>query len=168
MPCTIREWRMTDAKALAKALNNRRVQDNLRDGLPLPYTEEDAKAYIEAMLSSDKDKVFAFAITVEDNVIGSIGAFRRENIHVRTAEIGYYLAEPYWGKGLGTDALKQTCAFLFERTNLLRLFAEPFAHNAASCRILEKAGFSFEGTMRKNAEKNGAILDMKLYARVRD
>lgn len=168
MECTIRKWRRTDAAALAAAVNNRKILDQLRDGLPYPYTVEDAEAYIDAMLSADANETYAFAIAVEDQAVGSIGVFRRKNIHFRTAEMGYYLAEPYWGRGLMTRAVKQACGFTFERTDIVRIFAEPFARNAASCRVLEKAGFACEGLLRKNAVKNGEVLDMRLYALVKD
>lgn len=98
MKCKIRKWRYSDAKDLAAALSNRNVLKNLRDGLPYPYTQQDAAEYISAMLSADETNTFAYAATVEDKVIGSIGAFRQSNIHSCTAELGYYLAEPYWGK----------------------------------------------------------------------
>lgn len=120
------------------------------------------------MVSSQKDQTYAFAITVDNKAIGSIGVFRKENIHIKTAEMGYYVAQPYWGRGIGTSAVKQTCKFIFHNTDILRIFAEPFAYNAASCRILEKAGFTFEGTMRHNAVKNGEIIDMKMYALIKD
>lgn len=157
---------MADAGKLAKLLNNKNILDNMRDGLPYPYTTKDAEDYITAMLSADKTKTFAFAITVNDQVVGSIGVFRCENIHFRTAEMGYYIGEPYWGKGLGTSAVKQVCSYIFRHTDIVRIFAEPFACNTASCRVLEKAGFQLEGVLRSNAVKNGEILDMKLYARV--
>ena len=168
MICEIRSWKTTDANDLALALNNKKLLDNLRDGLPFPYTVEDAAAFIRAMLNADPDKTYAFAIVSGNKVIGSIGAFRQENIHSQTAEMGYYIAEPYWGKGIGTSAVKQACDFIFSNTDIIRIYAEPFAKNMASCRILEKAGFSFEGTLRKNAIKNGSVLDMQMYSLVRD
>lgn len=164
----IRKWKLTDAENLAAALSNKNIQDNLRDGLPYPYTVKDAQDYITAMLSSDKDRVFAFAITDDDKAIGSIGISRCDNIHSKTAEMGYYIAEPYWGRGIGTIAVKQVCDYIFEHTDIIRIFAEPFAHNIASCRILEKSGFQCEGVLRKNAVKNGQILDMKMYAKIRE
>lgn len=164
MECNIRSWRMEDASNLADALNNKKIMDNLRDGLPFPYTENDAKDFITAMLHADRNTTYAFAITVDDKAVGSIAVFRKDNIHSRTAEIGYYLSERYWEKGIGTSAVKQVCAYIFEKTDIIRIFAEPFAYNAASCRILEKSGFVYEGTLRKNAIKNGRILDMKMYA----
>lgn len=168
MQCKIRHWRMEDAVDLAEALNNKNILDNLRDGIPFPYTEQDAKEYITATLNTDKESIYAFAITIEDRAIGSIGVFRQANIHSRTAEIGYYIAESYWGKGIGTSAIKQTCDYIFQNTDIIRIFAEPYANNIASCRILEKCGFEYEGTLRKNAIKNNIIIDMKMYSILKD
>ena len=164
MNIKIRRWKIEDAEAIAAALNNKKLQDNLRDGLPYPYTVSDAEEFITAMLGADSDSTFAWAITADDRVIGSIGAFRKDNVHRLTAEMGYYIAEGYWGKGIATEAVKQACAYLFENTDIVRVFAEPYAFNESSCRVLEKAGFSYEGTLRGNAIKNGHIVDMKMYA----
>ena len=106
----------------------------------------------------------AFAVSVDNKVIGSIGVFRQENIHKQTAELGYYIAEEYWGKGIMTEAVKQICAYVFGSSDIIRIYAEPFAHNNASCRVLEKAGFQYEGTLRSNAVKNGKVIDMKMYS----
>lgn len=168
MDCTIRPWKLEDAPSLAKALNNINIHNNLRDGLPFPYTVENANAFIQSMLDADKDKIYAFAITVDDEAIGSIGVFRRDNIHSRTAEMGYYLSESYWGRGLGTSAVKQACRRIFETTDIIRIFAQPFSGNIASCRILEKSGFSLEGILKQNAVKNGRIMDTKLYALLKE
>lgn len=89
MRLSIRKWRIDDKSDLAIDLNNPKVMNNLRDGLPYPYTEDDAEEYIRAMLSADEDSTFSFAITLDDKVIGSIGVFRQDNIHSRTAEMGY-------------------------------------------------------------------------------
>lgn len=131
---------------------------------PTPYTEQDGLDFISAMLSADANETFAFAITTEGKVIGSIGVFRQGNIHRRTAELGYYIAEAYWGKGLMTKAVRQICRYVFDNSDILRIYAEPFAFNAASCRVLEKAGFQYEGTLRSNAVKNGSVIDMKMYS----
>ena len=163
----IRGWRLEDAPLLAAALNNKSVQNNLRDGIPYPYTESDADSFIRAMISADATKTFAFAITVNDKAVGSIGVFRKDNIHIRTAEMGYFVAEQYWGMGLGTSAVKQITRYVFDNTDIIRIFAEPFDYNVASCRILEKSGFFFEGTLRSNAIKNGCVIDMKLYSLVK-
>ena len=167
MDCTIRPWRLDDAKELALIANNKKIQNNLRDGLPYPYTEEDAKSYISEILNSDKNTTFAFAITVNDKVVGSIGVFRKYNIHFCTAEMGYYIAEEFWGNGLGSNAVQQICQYIFKNTDIIRIFDEPFAYNIASCRILEKSGFQYEGTLRSNAVKNGRVLDMRMYALIK-
>ena len=167
MKCRIRKWELSDAKDLAAALSNNKVQDNLRDGLPYPYTEQDGKEFISAMLSADENETFAFSITVDDMVIGSIGIFRQGNIHRQTAELGYYIAEEYWGKGIMTEAVKQICEYVFGNSDIIRIYAEPFAYNIASCRVLEKAGFQYEGTLRSNAVKNDKVIDMKMYSLLR-
>ena len=164
MKCRIRKWELSDAKDLAAALSNKKVQDNLRDGLPYPYTEQDGKEFISAMLSADENETFAFAIVVDDKVVGSIGIFRQGNIHSQTAELGYYIAEEYWGKGIMTEAVKQICEYIFAKSDIIRIYAEPFAYNIASCRVLEKVGFQYEGTLRNNAVKNSKVIDMKMYS----
>ena len=167
MNCTIRPWRMSDAMDLAAALSDPAILNNLRDGLPYPYTEKDAEDYITAMLCADKSAVFAYAICLEDRAVGSIGAFRQSNIHFRTAELGYYLAREYWGRGIVTEAVRQLCERVFAQTDILRIYAEPFSDNVGSRRVLEKAGFQLEGILRRNACKNGRVLDMALYALTR-
>lgn len=164
MICKIRKWKLSDAKELVMAISNKKVQDNLRDGLPYPYTEQDGIDYISSMISADESETFAFAVTAEDKVVGSIGIFRQGNIHRQTAELGYYIAEKYWGKGIMTEAVIQICKYVFEKSDIIRIYAEPFAYNAASCRVLEKAGFQYEGTLRSNAVKNGKLIDMKMYS----
>lgn len=164
---TIREWKEGDVRALAQLLNNRRILDNLRDGLPYPYTTADALFYINSCLSADKNSNFCFAIVCNDQVVGSIGIFRQGNIHFRTAELGYYIGEEFWGKGIMTEAVRLACKHVFNNTDIVRIYAEPFAENIGSCRVLEKNGFVLEGIMRKNAFKNGVLRDMKLYALVK-
>ena len=129
MGIKIREWRLEDKKGLSENLSNTRVMDNLRDGLPYPYTEKDAEDYITAMMNADRNSSWSFAITLDDQVIGNIGVYRCENIHSLTAEMGYYIGEPYWGKGYMTEAVRQTCEYVFENSDIVRIFAEPFADN---------------------------------------
>ena len=164
----LREWKIEDVPDIVAAINNKKVQDNLRDGIPYPYAEKDAEEFITATLSVEKDTQYSYAICCGDKAIGSIGVFRKDNVHRLTAEMGYFIAEPYWGKGIMTEAVRQTCAYVFEHSDIVRIFAEPYAHNNASCRVLEKAGFQFEGTLRQNAIKNGQFVDMKIYAMIRE
>lgn len=168
MICEIRKWELSDAADLAAVFSNKKIHNNLRDGLPYPYTEQDGTEYISAMLSADTNETFAFAITIDNKVIGSIGAFRQANIHRQTAELGYYIAEEYWGKGIMTEAVKQICEYVFTKSDIIRIYAEPFAYNIASCRVLEKAGFQYEGTLRNNAVKNGKVIDMKMYSKIKE
>lgn len=168
MACRIRQWELADAADLAAAISNTKVLDNLRDGLPYPYTERDGREYILSMLNADKDRTFAFAVTVDNRAVGSIGVFRQKNIHRQTAELGYYLAEELWGRGIMTKAVRQACEHVFRNSDIIRIYAEPFARNEASCRVLEKAGFQLEGILRSNAVKNGKVLDMKMYSLLRE
>ena len=163
----IRLWRTDDSQNLARALNNRSIHENLRDGLPFPYTSSDAESFITAMLAADPNIVYARAITVDDDVVGGIGVFRKDNVHRLTAEMGYYVAEEYWGKGVMTEAIKLICSFIFNNTDIVRIFAVPYSSNFASCRVLEKNGFVCEGILRKNAIKNDQIVDMKMYALIK-
>lgn len=168
MTYKIRKWKLSDAKDLSIALSNRKIQDNLRDGLPYPYTEQDGADYISDMLSADENETFAFAITIDGKAVGSIGVFRQGNIHRQTAELGYYISEEYWGRGIMTEAVKQICQYVFSESDIIRIYAEPFAYNAASCKVLEKAGFQYEGTLRRNAVKNGKVIDMKMYSLLKE
>ena len=168
MNIQIRPWELTDAADIVGVINNKKVLDNLRDGIPFPYTEKDAAEFINSMLNAEKESSYAFAIVVNEKVVGSIGAFRQSNIHNRTAEMGYYVGEEYWGKGVCTTAIRLICRYVFDNTDIMRIFAEPFSDNIASCRVLEKAGFQYEGTLRSNAVKNGQIKDMKMYSMIRN
>lgn len=123
MKTEIRKWEMSDAKELAALLSNKNILNNLRDGLPYPYTVKDAEEYISAMTSADTNT--AFAVTCDDKVVGSIAAFRQENIHSLTAELGYYLAEEYWNKGICTEAVKLITKYIFKNTNTIRTIRMP-------------------------------------------
>ena len=168
MDCILKKWDLSDAKDLVKILSDKRILDNLRDGIPFPYTLQDGKEFIASILQANENNTFAFAIAIDNKVIGSITVFRQENIHNKTGELGYYLAREYWGKGVMTKAVNQICEYVFNNSDIIRIYAEPFAYNIGSCRVLEKAGFHYEGTLRKNAIKNGKILDMKMYSRLKD
>ena len=165
MAVGIRQWRPGDAPVIVEALNDPGVTDNLRDGLPKPYTEADALKYI---IASQEEGAYAFAITEYGAAVGSIQLSRQGNIHSRTAELGYYVVRRCWGKGIGSEALRLACRFAFEQTDLVRIYAEPFVENAASRRAIEKNGFALEGIMRKNAVKNGRVRDMCMYALVKE
>ena len=161
----LKNWELSDAPVLAKILSEE-ITQNLRDGIPNPYTISDGEEYIGRVLNSPPSSQYCWAIVHEGIVIGSIGLFRQSNIHFRTAELGYYIGIEHWGKGIMTAAVTEACNYIFKNTNIIRIYAEPFAYNIASCRVLEKSGFILEGILRKNAVKNDKIIDMKLYSLV--
>lgn len=163
--CTVRNYRPDDAPSLAKHGNNRRIWENLRDRFPHPYTETQASEYI-AQLMQHADAT-SFAIDVGDVAVGGISLHVGSDIERIGAELGYWLGEEFWGRGIATAAIGLVTNFAFSKRSLIRVFAIPFTTNTASCRALEKAGFEREGLMRKSAIKDGRIRDQFLYAKVR-
>lgn len=157
---------MQDAPFVAKYANNRKIWINLRDAFPYPYRLEDAEVFISRVAKADTATNFAIATTSE--AIGSIGIVLGKDVHRFTAEMGYWLAEPYWGKGIMTDAVQFLTAWAFRELKLHRVSAEPYATNKASHRVLEKAGFTREGVLRSSAFKDGKIVDQFVYSQIED
>ena len=114
---TLRPWRLSDAAALPGLIGDPAVQRNLRDGLPFPYTEADARTFLTAMLAADPEETFPFAIAWDDVAIGSLSLLRQGNLHRRTAELGYYLGRAYWGRGIMTWAVEAACQWAFAHTD---------------------------------------------------
>ena len=164
----LRPWSLADAADLAAIISNPNILRNLRDGIPYPYTPDQGEAFLRGTLDAPQDSQYAWAICAEGRVVGSLALFRKENVHRRTAELGYFLAVDCWGKGIVTAAVQEACRYIFAETDIVRIFAEPFSYNTGSCRVLEKAGFTLEGVLRKNAMKDGKILDMPLYSLIRE
>ena len=162
----IRYWEREDAPAIAKYANNRKIWLNLRDHFPHPYHISDAEAFLAKVF--EQKPITFFAIASEQEAIGSIGLMFGEDVHRYTAELGYWLAEPFWDKGIMTEVVSKFTDFAFEIFELNRIFAEPYTNNTASVRVLEKSGFILEGTLRGSVFKNGKILDQYLYAKIRD
>ncbi len=163
----LRKWSMTDVSDVARYANNEHIAANLRNVFPYPYTLEDAKVYVGSCVENDEEGQICRAIVAEGHVVGSIGLFVGSDVFEKSAELGYWLAEEYWGEGIMTEAVKQICREAFERFEIVRIYAEPFAHNTGSRRVLEKAGFSQEGIMRKGVYKKGKIYDYCMYALLR-
>ena len=164
----LRKWDILDAGALARYANNEKVARNLRDVFPYPYTLADAEAYIDSCLAADENAALCYAIELDGQAAGSVGLFRGGDVYRKCAELGYWLAEEYWGRGVMTDAVRQLCAEGFAKWDIARIYAEPFADNLGSRRVLEKAGFTLEGTMRRGAYKNGAYRDWCMYGLLRE
>lgn len=162
----IRSYQTEDAESLARSANNRSVWRNLNDYFPHPYTLEDAHGWIA--LTKQESPEQNFAIGDESQVIGGIGLKLRNDVFRRSAEIGYWLAEPHWGQGIATAALLALTDYAFERFDLVRIDAGVFEWNPASCRVLEKAGYEREARLRRSVFKDGLIIDRLIYARLRD
>ncbi len=161
----IRDWMNDDAHSLAQYANNRNIAKWLRDRFPYPYTMSDARAFLAAVeVLSPRT---TFAIATNDEAIGGIGLEFGVDIHRFTAELGYWLGEPFWGQGIMTDAVRHLTAWAFGSLEIYRIYAAVFAGNQASVRVLEKAGFQCEGRLRASVFKDGRVLDQFLYARIK-
>ena len=159
---TVRTWRADDAPALARNANNRKIWINVRDRFPSPYTIEDAEGWVRhcarAMPSTD------FAIEVDGEAAGGIGVVLHDDVERVSAELGFWLGEPFWGRGITTEALRAVTAHALTAHGLTRIYALPFEWNTASCRVLEKAGYVLEARLRRSAIKDGRVIDQMLYA----
>lgn len=162
----VRSWRTTDVDAVVRYGNNRKIWLNLRDAFPSPYTRADAQRFIRAV--RERAPETTFAIEVGGEAVGSIGFQLHGDVERVSAEIGYWIGEPFWGRGITTEALVAVTAHAIEHHGLTRVYALPFAWNVASCRVLEKAGFFVEARLRRSAIKDGQITDQIQYAYVVD
>jgi ribosomal-protein-alanine N-acetyltransferase len=163
--CDVRSWRPRDAPALVEHANNRKVWLNLRDRFPHPYTARDARAFLKSVLNARPET--NFAIDVDGAAVGGIAFHVQSDVERVGAELGYWLGEKHWGRGIATAAVRAVTEHALVAHGLLRVFALPFAENRASARVLEKAGFTLEGVLRSSAIKDGRVLDQLLYARIR-
>ena len=161
----VRPYGVADAAGLANHANNRKVWRNLRDAFPHPYRLEDAVAFIAR--AAEQDPLTVFCIAVDGEAAGGIGFKLHEDVERFSAELGYWLAETHWGRGIATAAVKAVCDYAMQAHQLNRVFATPYAWNPASCRVLEKAGFQREGLLRCAAFKDGQVVDQIVYARIR-
>ncbi len=163
----VREWQNADAKSLAVQANDRRVWLGLRDAFPHPYGIEDARHFIAK--AQQKSPQTYFAIEVTGKVAGGIGYTEHADVERISAEVGYWLGHEFWGHGVATAALCLVTEHAFRvNAGLRRLYAVPFSSNPASARVLAKAGYRYEGTLRQSAIKDGQVLDQWMYAVLRD
>jgi len=159
---TLRKWSETDIISLVKYANNYNIARFLTDQFPYPYTEEDGKIFLSSF--SEGTNTGIFAIDVNGEAVGSIGIFPKSDIHSKNAEIGYWLAEEYWGKGIMSRAITWIVEYGFRTFDITRIFAGPFGTNIQSQRVLEKAGFKLEARFEKALFKNGEFIDELIYA----
>ena len=162
MDFVLRKWSENDLDSLVEHANNINIARWLTNQFPHPYTYEDGRKYLSLFSADDPVKVFA--IEVDGKAVGSIGIFPQTDIHEKNAEMGYFLSEKYWGKGIMSRAIRQTVAYGFNAFGNTRIFARPFSSNLASQRVLEKAGFKLEACLEKAIYKNGVYLDELIYA----
>lgn len=160
----LRAWRTGDAKSLAQAADNPNIARNLRNAFPNPYTLNDAVWYINDSIANADKKQINYAIVIDGQAVGGIGLFVKDDVYEKSAELGYWLAEAYWRKGIMSRAVQTICKEAFETFDIVRIFAEPFADNAGSRGVLEKSGFTYEGTMRNGVYKNGEIRSYCIYS----
>jgi RimJ/RimL family protein N-acetyltransferase len=161
----VRPWSETDLPSLVHHANDRAIWQQLRDRFPSPYTEDAGRAFLSVMTS--QPDALVWAIDVDGQAVGGIGLERQSDVERVSAEIGYWLAQPYWNRGIVTAAVGAVTARAFDSFDLSRIFALPFADNVASQRVLEKAGYVVEGRLRQSAIKDGRLKDQILYAAYR-
>jgi RimJ/RimL family protein N-acetyltransferase len=162
--CIVRAWRKSDAESLVVHANNINVARYLRDRFPHPYTKQDARAFLKHAVSADDPS--NLAIDVDGAAVGAVGYVPGRDVERFSAEIGYWLGEALWGRGIATEAVALVTAHAFAEMKILRMFALPFVDNRASVRVLEKAGYAREGLLRSSCVKYGEAKDQLLYARI--
>jgi [ribosomal protein S5]-alanine N-acetyltransferase len=163
----LRPWSISDAPNLAVLADNKKISDNLRDGLPFPYTLNDAKNWLNIILPENSPPRF-FAITLDKQLVGSIGIVSKTDIYRKNIEIGFFIAEYFWGRGIATKAIKAAVSYAFRDFDIVRVYAEVFSDNLASRRALEKAGLKLEATLKMNIIKNGIIKDSCIYSVIKE
>lgn len=161
----LRPWQKGDEASLAKYANNRKISINLRDRFPFPYTLKDAEDWIQ--FASASSPVTNFAIEVDSHAVGGTGFMLGSDVFRQSAELGYWLGESYWGKGLMTEAVKAATEYGFTELKLKRIFAGVFETNPASAKVLEKAGYTFESRQVKAVVKEGKYLDQLVYVMIK-
>jgi RimJ/RimL family protein N-acetyltransferase len=162
----LRPWQPGDAASLVKHANNHRVARNLRDAFPYPYTLSDARQWLEGTAENREDLILA--IDVKGEAAGGIGIHHMKDVYRYNGEIGYWLSEHYWGKGIMTDAVGAVVGHAFTHTRWMRLFATIFENNRASMKVLEKNGFELEAIHKRTVMKEGVMMDEYLYALLKE
>ena len=162
----LRSWKISDLDSLVKYANNKDIAKYMTDKFPFPYEDSNGRAFIE--FATKDDPIHIFAIDIDGQAVGGIGIHPQDDIRRKNAELGYWLAEPFWGKGIISSAIKQIIDFAFETYDIDRVFACPFGTNSASQKVLEKNNFILEGKFEKSLIKNGELEDELIYAVRRD
>jgi RimJ/RimL family protein N-acetyltransferase len=159
----LREWQPSDAASLAENANNIHIWNNVRDYFPHPYTVKDGKAFIQRVKNKPKPAT-NLAVVIDGKAVGGVGIVLRTDVERITAELGYWLGEKYWNKGIMTEVIKQMVSYAFEHFPLRKIYATPFDFNIASQKVLQKAGFECEAILKQAAIKNGKEIDEHYYS----
>jgi RimJ/RimL family protein N-acetyltransferase len=162
----LRPWQKEDAPLLVRHADNPRIAAGMRDRFPSPYTIEDARCFIAG--STSPAARLLLAIVVQGEPVGGIGINPLEDVYHGTAELGYWLAEQFWGKGIVTDAVRALVPVAFHQSGIIRIQAGVFSNNPASMRVLEKCGFEFEAVHRNAITKHGIVMDEVMFVRFRN
>lgn len=162
----LRPWQPDDADSLVRHANNPNIAKNLRDGFPYPYTMADAKKWLHEVGQNREDVILA--IEVNGVAAGGVGLHGLKDVYRYNAEVGYWLSEDYWGKGIISDAVGVMVELAFTKGPWLRVFATIYEHNLPSMRVLEKNGFTREAVHKKAVMKEGRLLDEHLYALLKE
>ena len=165
MDVRLTKWNDDDIEALISLANNKNIADTLRDRFPYPYTIEDAKWWVDFQKNLDPKQ--NFAIRVNDKLAGGIGCDPQHDVNRKNIEIGYWLGEQFWKKGIASEAVKKMTAYIFMNFDVLRIFAPVFEINKASMKVLEKAGYHLEAIHKKAVIKNEVIMDEYLYVKLK-
>lgn len=164
----LRTWEEADAASLVRHANDAEIAANLRDGFPSPYTARDAAWFLgDCQVREGRDQLCR-AVVVKGAAAGCVTVTLGCDVYRKSAEIGYWLGRDFWGRGIMTEAVRELCRAAFAAWDICRIQAEVFASNTGSRRVLEKAGFTLEGTKRKAVYKNGQMLDACMYALLRE
>lgn len=158
----LRNWQMDDLDSLLKYGNNFNIAKNMRNRFPHPYTIEAGTVFIKLFEKEDPQKVFA--IEYQGGAIGAIGIFQQEDVYIKNAELGYWIGEPFWNKGLATEAVKAMINYGFKAFEIERIYAAVFNYNDASKKVIEKAGFTIEAKLHNTIFKNGEFCDELIYS----
>jgi ribosomal-protein-alanine N-acetyltransferase len=162
----LRPWRDTDLESLVRYADNHHVWINLRDGFPHPYTMEAGRIWLG--MARKEDTHLFLAIEVDDEAVGGIGVSFKDDVYRINAEIGYWLAEPFWGRGLMSEAVELLVDHVFNcYPGIQRIYADCFSWNPASARVLQKCGFHLEAIHKNSVIKNGQVIDEHRYVRFR-
>lgn len=165
MPVIIRPWTHEDLPNLVNLANNKNIWNNLRNYFPHPYTEADGKDWFAKVIGAEP--VLNFAIDLDGQAVGGIGVICNADVYALSAEIGYWIGEPYWGQGIATEAIRQMTEYVFYYFDIIRIYAEVFENNKASMRALEKNGYYLEGVRRKAVFKNQVLMDDYIWVKIR-